>query len=223
VTFVNDATAAAYGEFWVGTGKAFDSLVLFTLGTGIGCGIIINGEPIHGQHSHGAECGHIVIDYQDDARVCSCGRKGHLEGYASALAIIKRTRERLDAGTHSSLAERIHRGDDLSPLLLWEEAEQGDELSLRIIMETAMFIGVGVVNMMNIIDPDGIVLGGAMNFGGPDTKVGRRFLARVREEVQSRAFPLPAAKTVVDFASLEGDAGYIGAAGIARRDFHRAG
>ena len=110
VSFINDGAAAAYGEFWVGSGRDFHSLVLFTLGTGIGCGIIIGDLSIDGEHSHGAECGHIVIDHSDDARICGCGKPGHLEAYASATAVIKRTRQLLDDGARSSVTDRLAGG-----------------------------------------------------------------------------------------------------------------
>lgn len=216
VTFANDAGAAAYGEFWVGSGRVMESMVLFTLGTGIGCGIIVGDLSIDGQHSHGAECGHIVMDYHDDARLCSCGQPGHLEAYASAPAIVKRTEEALSAGRTSSLSARLAAGETLTPLVLSEEAEAGDRLSLEVILDTAGYLGVGVVSVMHTIDPTGVVLGGAMTFGGHQTQLGRRFLERVREEVRRRAFPVLAERTTIDYASLGGDAGYIGAAGLAR-------
>jgi len=222
VAFANDAAAAAYGEFWVGSGRDFHSMVLFTLGTGIGCGIIIGDHSLDGENSHGAECGHIVIDLADDARVCGCGQPGHLEAYASATAVIKRTREVLDAGRKSSVNDRLAAGDELSPKLLAEEAERGDELSLELIIETARYVAIGVVNLMHTIDPTGVLLGGAMTFGGHATELGRKFLARIKEEVRRRAFELLAERTIIDYASLGGDAGYIGAAGIARVEHRNA-
>lgn len=221
VAFTNDAAAAAYGEYWIGSGKSLPSLVMLTLGTGIGGGIIVRDASIDGEHSHGAECGHIIIDCRDDARVCSCGQPGHLEAYASALAVIRRTQEALDAGRASLLAARIAAGEELSPLLLAREAEAGDGLSLEIILETARYLGVGVTSLMHTIDPSGVVLGGAMTFGGNTTELGRRFIERVREEVRRRAFPVLYAKTPIEYASLGGDAGYIGAAGIARAEIGR--
>jgi len=216
VAFANDANAAAYGEFWVGTGRDHHSMVLFTLGTGVGCGVIIGDLSIDGEHSHGAECGHIIIDYRDDARMCPCGQRGHLEAYASATAVVKRTEEALAAGGASSLARRIERGEELSPLMMAEEAEAGDPLSLELILETARLLGVGVVTLIHTIDPSGVVLGGAMTFGGNERELGRRFLAEVRGEVRKRAFPVLAESVTIDFATLGADAGYIGAAGIAR-------
>lgn len=221
VAFENDANAAAYGEFWVGSGRDFHSLVLFTLGTGIGCGIIIGDMIVDGEHSHGAECGHIIIDDSPTARLCGCGKLGHLEAYASATAVVARTKEALAAGRKSSLAGRLAGGDELTPLVVAEEAESGDQLALEIVLQTAEYLGAGVVNLMHTIDPTGVLLGGAMTFGGHESALGRRFLERVREEVRRRAFTVLAQRTVIDFASLGGDAGYIGAAGIARLE-HQA-
>jgi glucokinase len=216
VSFANDAGAAAFGEFWVGSGQKMHSMVMFTLGTGIGGGIIMGEHSITGEHSHGAECGHIIIDWRADARLCPCGQPGHLEAYASALAVIKRTNEALNNGRKSSVVGRIEAGEELAPLLLAREAEAGDELALEIILDTARYLGVGVVSLMHTIDPDGVVLGGAMTFGGHGTELGRQFLETVRQEVQRRAFPVLAEKIVIDYANLGGDAGYIGAAGLAR-------
>lgn len=221
VAFANDAGAAAYGEFWVGSGRELTSLVLLTLGTGVGGGIIVGGFSIDGEHSHGAECGHLIIDYHDDARMCGCGQRGHLEAYASGTAVIQRANEALAAGRSSSLTQRLAKGEAMSPLLLAQEAEAGDALSHELIMETARYLGVGVVSFMHTIDPAGVIIGGAMTFGGHGSALGREFLQRIRQEVQARAFPVPAAKTKIDFASLGGDAGYIGAAGLARVAFRR--
>lgn len=217
VTFANDARAATYGEYWVGSGKVLHSMVLFTLGTGVGGGIVIGDLLVEGENSAGSELGHLIIDCHDDARVCSCGQTGHLEAYASASAVVKRTREALQAGTKSSLQNRMAAGEELSALLIDQEAERGDELSLEIILETARYLGIGVVSAMHAIDPQGVVIAGAMTFGGRETATGRKFLQRIRQEVARRAFPMLAERTTIDFASLGPDAGFIGAAGLARR------
>ena len=216
VAFVNDANAAAYGEFWVGSGAEYRSMVLLTLGTGVGGGIILGDMNVEGEHSHGSELGHTIIDYNDTARVCSCEQRGHLEAYASATAVEKRTQEALEAGASSSLRDRMQAGEELSARLLHEEAERGDQLSLQIILDTAMYLGVGITTFMHTIDPDAIILGGAMTFGGHENEIGRQFLARIKEEVHHRAFPIPAEQTTIDFASIGSFAGYLGAAGIAR-------
>lgn len=222
VTFANDGNAAAYGEFWVGSGRDFHSMVLFTLGTGVGCGIIIGDLLIDGENSHGGECGHIIIDYHDNARLCPCGQVGHLEAYASANGVIGRTEELLTAGRATSLRTRIDAGCELTPLLVAEEAERGDAAALEIVLDTARYVGIGAVTLMHTIDPHGVVLGGAMTFGGHESPLGRRFLETVREEVRRRAFPVLAQRIVIDYAALGADAGYIGAAGVARLE-HKKG
>lgn len=224
VSFANDANAAAYGEFWVGGGQHYHSIVMLTLGTGVGGGIIIGDLSIDGENSHGSECGHIIIDYHDDARMCSCGRRGHLEAYASATAVIHRTEELLANTTRpTTIREKLAAGkEELTPLLLMREAEAGDEVSLELILDTARYLGVGIVSLMHTIDPGTVILGGAMNFGGHATPLGRQFLERVRREVRLRAFETLVERTVVDFAHLGGHAGYIGAAGIARMQYHKA-
>jgi glucokinase len=221
VTFANDGAAAAFGEFWLGAGREMHSLVMFTLGTGIGCGIIVDGASIDGRHSHGAECGHIAIDFNDDSRMCSCGQPGHLEAYASATALVKRTIEALESGMKTSLNARLEHGVELSPIVIGQEAEAGDSLCLELVLDTARYLAVGIVTLMHTIDPDGVVLGGAMTFGGHNSPLGRQFLHRIREEVRHRAFPILAQQTTIDYARLGSDAGYLGAAGLARAESAR--
>ncbi|MBX7165340.1 MAG: ROK family protein [Pirellulales bacterium] len=222
VSFVNDANAAAYGEFWVGSGREFHSMVLFTLGTGVGCGVIVGDLLLDGENSHGAECGHIIVNHHEDARLCPCGQPGHLEAYASATALIRRAEESLKTRRDSSLHAALQSGDELSPLLVAREAERGDELARELVLDTARYLGVGIVTLMHTIDPNGVVLGGAMTFGGHENPLGREFLARVMTEVQRRAFPVLASRIKIDYATLGGDAGYIGAAGVARLHAQRA-
>ncbi len=222
VAFANDARAAAFGERWIGFGKDrkdLSSMILLTLGTGIGCGIIVEGRIVNGEHSHGGEFGHSIVNFHDDARQCGCGKLGHFEAYASATAVAARTREALEAGRASSLRDRVQAGEELSAKLVAEEAERGDELSLEIVAQTARLLAVGIVNLMHTIDPNAILIGGAMTFGGRESPVGRRFLDEVRAEVRRRAYRFLAERTEIDFALLGGDAGYIGAAGIAREQF----
>src|SRR5690606_7334877 len=128
-----------------GAARDAESLLFWTLGTGIGSGIIVDGEIITGAHSVGSECGHIIID-MDGPRVHPGTRqRGTLEAYASARAIVARCEEALAAGRKSSLAERIAEGVELTPLLINDEGEKGDELALELIMETARYMGIGTV------------------------------------------------------------------------------
>jgi len=208
--FQNDANAAAYGEFWVGAGKDVHSLVLFTLGTGIGCGIIIGDLIIEGEHSHGAEVGHMKIELTNP-RQCGCGRWGCLEAYASATAVVKRTREALQVDSGKSALHALLRpGGDFEAKTIFEVAADGDALAQKIVEDTAFYLAVGAMNMMHTIDSDMIVFSGGM------IAAGEPFLERIRHHVRQLAFPVPAAKTQIRYALLGGDAGFIGAAACAR-------
>jgi glucokinase len=222
VTFANDANAAGYGEFWVGSAQGASSLVLLTLGTGVGGGIIIGEVNVEGAHSHGSECGHILVDPAPTARMCPCGHPGHLEAYTSATSLKAMARERLASGGTGSLAAAVEAGEELTPILIAREAERGDTLAAGVLMEAARWLGIGIVTLMHAIDPEAVVIGGAMTFGREANPVGRMFLERVRQEVRDRTFPVLAARTSIRYASLGGDAGSIGAAGLARLD-HRRG
>jgi glucokinase len=217
VTYANDATAAAYGEFWVGSGRDYESLILLTLGTGVGGGIIIGNNSIDGAHSHASEFGHIIVDTADTARTCPFGHSGDLEAYCSATALTARARDAIAIRTESSLSKAVAGGEALTPILISREAAAGDPLANELILETARWLGIGIVTLMHTLDPEAVLIGGAMTFGGEGAVVGRAFIERIRAEVRARAFPLLAEKTVIRYASLGGDAGSIGAAGFARR------
>ncbi len=216
VSFANDANAAAWGEFWVGTGAKDSSMILLTLGTGVGGGIIIDNQLVVGQNSFGGECGHLIIDPSPNARLCVWGGgRGHLEAYASASGVVQRAKEALQAGAPSTLASSI---DSVTARKIFEAAEAGDTFAFEIIDSTADYLALGIATMIHMLDPGLIVLGGAMNFGGNGSPIGRRFIERVRTTFRHRSFEYVAGGTKIDFASLGGDAGYLGAAGIARMD-----
>jgi glucokinase len=204
----NDGNAAAYGEYWSGAGKGAHSLVMFTLGTGIGCGIVLDGLILEGRHSHGAECGHIIIQ-MENARRCSCGGYGHLEAYASATALVKRA---LEALTQSDAPSRLRQVDPetITSRAIAEAAAAGDELARTLMRDTAHYLAVGAVCLMHTIDPDLILFGGGM------IHAGESLLADIRHDIREMAFPIPAAKVRVEFASLGDEAGFVGAAGWAR-------
>lgn len=214
----NDANAAAYGEYWIGAAKDAHSLVFWTLGTGIGCGIIVDHMIIEGEHSHGSECGHIIID-MDSPRKSPAEQFGTLEAFCGAKAVVHRCEEALASGRASLLNKKIADGAELTPLLIAWAAEEGDLVADEIVMETARYLGVGTTTLMHTINPSMFLFGGAMTFGRNETPLGRRFLQGVKDEVKCRAFHVPYEKTIIDFATLGGDAGYIGAAGCARLKF----
>jgi glucokinase len=217
----NDANAAAYGEYWVGAAREAESLMFWTLGTGIGGGIVIDGKILTGAHSHAGECGHMIIQ-MDGGERSPHGIHGALELYAGAKALVRRAEQALEAGHPSVLLEWIAAGEKLDPRLIARAAEEHDDLAEDLIMQTAGYLAVGTINIMHILNPDTVLLGGAMTFGRKETELGRRFLARIQETVNQHAFPIPAERTIIDYASLGGDAGFIGAAGCARAAFGKS-
>lgn len=221
VAFVNDANAAAYGEFWLGTGEVATSMILLTLGTGVGGGIIVEGELVNGVNSFGSECGHILVDPSPTAQICSWGGgRGQLEAYASATGVVMRTRQRLIEGAVSSLNGGLGGVDsELTSLRIYQAAVAGDALAIEIIDETARWLGIGVTTLVHTLDPGAIVFGGAMDFGGAGTELGERFLQSIRDEFKRRTFDNVYQGTTIQFAKLGADAGYLGAAGYARKQF----
>ena len=221
VSFLNDANAAAYGEFWLGSGKAEKSMILLTLGTGVGGGVIVEDELVNGTNSFGSECGHIIVDPSPKARLCVWGGgRGQLEAYASASGVVERTRSHLTEGMESTLSGLLGGGDlELTAKRVWEAAMQGDKLALDIVDETAFWLAIGITSLVHTLDPGSVVLGGAMNFGGPNCEIGQRFLNQIREEFKQRTFDNVYNGTTITFATLGGDAGYLGVAGYARKEF----
>ncbi len=209
--FQNDANAAAFGEFWAGAGKDVHSLVLFTLGTGVGGGIILGDLVVQGEHSHGAELGHMKIE-MTSPRQCGCGRWGCLEAYASATSVAKRAMEKLgQRGVKSSLKSMVGKEGGLTARDVFDAAAAGDAVAAKIVDETAYYLAVGAMNMMHTIDPDMIVFGGGMIAAGDS------FLEQIQKYVKELAFPVPAEKTRIVYAQLGVDAGFIGAAACGRQ------
>ncbi len=194
-------------------------MILLTLGTGVGGGIIIDNQLVVGHNSFGGECGHLIIDSSPDARLCVWGGgRGHLEAYASASGVAQRAKDLLLAGASSSLSTTI---DQVTSKRIFEAAVADDAFALEIVDSTADYLALGIATMVHMLDPGLVVLGGAMNFGGSASVVGRRFLDRVCKTFRERSFEYVAGGTKIDFASLGGDAGYLGAAGIARMDYKK--
>ncbi len=212
--FQNDANAAAMGEFWVGAGREFRSMVLFTLGTGIGGGIIIDDRVIEGEHSHGGEVGHLRIDLPDRGRLCGCGRRGCLEAYASATAVVARTRESLASYRGPTrLRELLRDGDgtEMNSKEIFDVAAAGDHLAQEIVDDTAFYLALGACAMMATVDPQLICFAGGM------VAAGDPFLAKIKEYVGRYGLSYPASKVQIHYAQLGSDAGYIGAAACARQ------
>jgi glucokinase len=212
--FQNDANAAAYGEFWAGAGRGTKSLVLFTLGTGIGCGIVWDRKIVEGEHSHGAEVGHIIIQAFGGRR-CGCGQPGHLEAYASETALRKIMSESLAQRSPPNSPLRRHVNvEGLGARALFLAVQEGDQEAEKIVQDAAYSLAVGATCMMHTIDPEMILFGGGMSI-----PAGPTFLERIKACVKEIAFPVPAQCTRIEYAQLAEKAGYIGAAGWARHLF----
>jgi len=211
VVLENDANAAAWGEKWVGAGRGVNSLVMFTLGTGIGGGIILDNRIWHGANDVAAEIGHMsVFAY---GVKCACGNLGCIEAYASATGMIRRMKEAIQEGKPSLLAEKVKNGEEFLAKDIHDAALQGDKTAEEIIVETGRLLGVAATNMMHILNPDMIVFSGGM------INAGDMLLHPIKEEVNKRAFPASREKCQIVFAELGGDAGFIGAAGCALTEF----
>lgn len=210
VAFQNDGNAAAFGEYWAGAGRGVESLVLFTLGTGIGCGIIDHGRILQGRHSDGGECGHIIIQ-MENGREHPPGYFGRLEAYASATALVLRAIEAIESGETTSLAA-VHAAGTITAHVIDDHSKAGDPLAGRLMRDTARYLAVGAVTLMHTIDPDIVLFGGGMIASG------QAFLDDIRANIKKMAFPVPAARTRIEYAQLGSAAGFIGAAGWARHE-----
>lgn len=205
IAFQNDANAAALGECWIGAGRHCHSLVMFTLGTGVGGGIVIDGQIVNGEQSHGGELGHVKIE-RTSGRLCGCGQRGCLEAYAAAPAIVARMREALAASASSDLSAQI----DFSAHDVFLAAAGGDGLAQSIVDETADILGFAAANIMHVIDPNMIVFAGGVAGAGP------AFLERIRTAAKAQAFRTPAERCEIRYSQLGEHTGVIGAAACAR-------
>src|SRR5262249_47443751 len=168
----------------------------FTLGTGIGGGIIIDHMILEGEHSHGAELGHMKIE-MSKPRQCGCGRFGCLEAYASATAVVKRAQEALQAdGGKSALHSAVMKNGELTAKDIFDVAAAGDTLAQQLVDQTAYYLAVGSTNMLHSIDPDMVLFAGGMTAAGPG------FLKKIQDHVHELAFPVPAAKAQIRYAEL---------------------
>lgn len=200
----NDANAAAVGEMWQGAGRGHHTIVCVTLGTGVGGGIILNGELWRGVDGSAAEIGHMGVDPFGGV-ACSCGSRGCLEVYASATAIVRMTREARPRHPDSSL----HANVDLTSQQIYMAGVAGDELALEVFRRMGVYLGIGLANLINILNPEMIVIGGGV-VNGWDL-----FAKDMLHQVAERAFPLPAARVKIVPGECGDDAGLLGAARLA--------
>lgn len=202
----NDANAAALGEQWCGAGRGVNDMVMVTLGTGVGGAIIARGAMYHGAYGYAGEIGHMTII--EDGPFCGCGNRGCLETLAAAPAVARMAAEVIDAGRATRMSElaRSNPGG-LEAKIVFDAAREGDPEALGIVARVARYLGIGLANLANILNPEMIVVGGGVS------RAGDLLLDPVREEVRRRALKGPDRVKVVR-AQLGNDAGIIGAASL---------
>jgi glucokinase len=214
-TLDNDANCATYGEWWLGAGRGTQSLVGFTLGTGIGGGIVLNGEIYHGCSDVAGEIGHMTID--SNGRKCKCGNYGCLEQYASGPAIALRAMEGIEAGAESMLEEMVDgRLDEITAATVYEAAVLGDPYATEVMKDTARFLGSGVASIINILNPQMVVIAGGV------TRAGDHLFVPLIAEVRRRAFRSAQECCRIVPAELPGTAGVVGAAGVFKKENYGA-
>jgi glucokinase len=205
---LNDANAAALGEYTYGAGRDARNMVMITLGTGIGGAIILDGKILLGAAEGAGEIGHTIVD--PNGPPCGCGNHGCYETLAARDAIIDRAVRKIQTGRKSSLARDILEIRKLTPERIAEHAEAGDAVAIEVMAETGYWVGIGLVNVVNLLNPDMIVIGGGI------AQAGDILFDPVRRTVAARAIPYSLEKCRIEPALLGDDAGVIGAAVRAR-------
>jgi len=209
-TLDNDANCAIFGEWWRGAARGAEHVVGLTIGTGIGGGIVLHGEIYHGASDIAGEIGHMTID--STGRRCKCGNYGCLEAYASGPAIAARAVEGIEAGADTTLPEYV-RGDlsQITAQVVYEAAHDGDEYAREVVHDTAKVLGAGVANIINIFNPQVVVICGGV------TLAGDQLFVPLRSEVKRRAFKPAANACRIVPGELTGTAGVYGAAAVFMR------
>lgn len=201
----NDANAAAWAAYWVETHRRAKNLVCLTLGTGVGGGLILNGALYRGATGSAGEIGHMTIDPTGPA--CPCGNHGCLERYIGARALVERACQAVQEGEQSVIIELV--GGNLqavTPLVLQQAAQRGDRLARRIWQEAGERLGVALASLVNIFNPDRIVVAGGV------ARAGRLILAPAQRVMRRRAFPVPGHAVHLSLSHLDQDLGVVGAA-----------
>ncbi len=205
VVVANRSKLGALAEFWYGADRGVKDLVYLSIGTGVAAGIVHRGELYLGSNSSAGEAGHLTI--VPDGPLCPCGNRGCLQQFVSESAIANRTRQHLRAGQASALRNLADdQSDSITAQAVFEAAEQGDQVAGEIVEETARYLGIAIANLINLLNPELIVLGGPVGIAG------RVLLEPLRAEVGRRAMAYPASVTEITISALGSDAGAVGAA-----------
>ncbi len=204
VYLMNDANAAALGEYHAGVGKGIKNLVYITVSTGIGGGIVIDGELYTGTDGCAGELGHMVIEA--DGPQCKCGNYGCLEILASGTAIAREAQKRINQGDKSLLSNLVKSCEEITARTVSIAAKKGDLVAIEVINKAAYYLGIGMANIVNIFNPEMIIIGGSVS------KMGEMLLKPARKVVKQRAFNLPTSSVSIVRSHLSDDSGIIGAA-----------
>ena len=206
VFVAKDANAAALGEMLFGSAKGMDHFILLTLGTGLGSGVVINGKVVSGSNGLAAEYGHSVL--VKNGRSCNCGQRGCFETYVSATGL-KRTAISLLANTNQHSILRDLSPNQLDAQKIAEASENGDEIAKMAIKKTAQWLGLKMVDLVVLTDPEAIILAGGLS------KIGDYFLQTVRESLDKKLLPMFKGKVKVVYSGLgSDDAAILGAASL---------
>lgn len=203
VNLENDANAAAYGEYEI-NGNGAKSFVFVTLGTGVGGGVVLDGKIFRGFNGVGAEIGHSVM--VSNGEQCSCGRKGCWEAYASVTALIRQTKEAMKNNPDSLMHKLAEEEGQVSGMTAFVAAKKGDAAGQSVVNKYFEYVAEGITNMVNIFQPEKVVIGGSIS------KEGDYLLNPVREFVARNDYNRYMPKAKIEIATLFGDAGIIGAA-----------
>lgn len=196
----NDANVAALGEMWKGGGAGCKNLVMVTLGTGVGGGVIVGGKIVVGQFGAGGEIGHMCVNYHE-TKQCGCGSYGCLEQYASATGIVRLATEKLESETRSTLLKK----EELSAKAVFDAVKEGDEVATEIATEMGEYLGHALANIAAVLDPAIFVIGGGVS------KAGDVLLPFIEKPFKDRAF-FASQNVKFALATLGNDAGICGAA-----------
>lgn len=195
----NDANVAALGEMWQGGGRGHENVVMVTLGTGVGGGIIIDGKIVSGFHGAGGEIGHIKMKDQESG-TCGCGGHGCLEQYASATGIVRLAKERLACKDTDSELSSV---EDLTAKAVFDAARDGDETAKELVDELCTMLGTALANIAAVVDPEIFVIGGGVS------RAGEILINGIREHYEEKAFHA-CRTTEIALATLGNDAGMYG-------------
>lgn len=204
----NDVRVNMYGEWLFGAGIGYKNLVLITLGTGLGSGIVNDGKVFYGTTSSAGEIGH--MNMYREGRPCRCGSSGCLGRYASAIGMVKTFTDKLEEGRSSTVLQWV--GDDRTAItaqMISEAYDLGDSLAIEVMHETGKILGFGLSNVINLLNPEVIIVGGGMSAAGD------RLLNSVRDTARNHALKLSSHACKIEQAKLGGQAGMIGAAAYA--------